>query len=169
MLVLPPPVATSDGRRIDVPIKAADVAELTQVFQQLTVTQQDWLILRFLSGETDEETTHMLNARLAVRSKSVQPDTVRRWKSRNTEFRRAYDLMASRMVDWAKFFVMQIEAGNAVLGALEVRQILLKPWDALDSRGVTAKMTAAQGSIERVVGKKQEVSVALRVEDLAPR
>ena len=177
-----PDLEDSRGTRIELPVDTAAVAEFTGLFAQLTIRQQNWLIIRFLGDcETDEEATRALNRRAEAKTedgvakgtlgdtKLVAAETARKWKQNNAVFRRSYDLMASRMVKWAEALVLDIERGNAVLGAIEMRSLLQTPWSELDSRGKTAKEHAAQSSLDRVVGRKTTVTGEVRVEDLIPR
>ena len=154
------------GRRIKIPVDHKALSELETLFPRLSATKQDWLLARFPFSDTDEEATETVNRN----GKELAHSTVKGWKQKDLDFSRTYSLLAGRCIDWSAYISMSVEAGNAVLGALAVRELLKKPWAALTAREATAKMTAAQASLDRVVGKgKQELDVrVLRIEELVP-
>lgn len=165
LIIVPPAVLTPEGK-VNVPIDHNALQELLDIFGQLPGVQQDWLLTRFPVAETDEEATE-----LVVRGgRTLSHSTVKGWKGKSAEFKRAYDLLSGRLIDWAKHLVMSIEAGNAIIAAMEKRRLLTKPWSELQAREATAKMQGIEASLDRTVGRKQEVDVnIIRVEDLIPK
>ena len=170
---LTPVIITPAGKRIEVPIDRSAITELQAVFARLSRVQQDWLMTRFLTDENDEETTRVFNRRAAVDGKVVDRisvASVKRWKGTELDFRRAYDILSSRAVDWFKLFALNVETRNAVAGALEKAVLIEESWVGMDGRKVTAKMQAIEGALGRVLGSKAEVTMNIvSVEDLIKR
>ena len=170
---LTPVIITPAGKRIEVPVDRSAITELQAVFARLSRVQQDWLMTRFLTDENDEETTRVFNRRAAVDGKVVDRisvASVKRWKGTELDFRRAYDILSSRAVDWFKLFALNVETRNAVAGALEKAVLIEESWVGMDGRKVTAKMQAIEGALGRVLGSKAEVTMNIvSVEDLIKR
>jgi len=121
-------------------------------------------LARFPNGGTDAEALEIASRR---RDSPITAHQLGAWQSHNSDFVRAYDILSTRLVDWQKHLAMSLEAGNAVKAAMENRRLLDMPWEDLDSRKSTAKAQAAQGALERVVGKHERVDVTVvRIEDL---
>ena len=159
------PVVTPKGR-VALPIDKTQLDELTRCFRSLTTVQQDFLVTRFPHCETDKEAAGLLHDE----GRDITADKVDVWKRRDVTFARAYELLSGRIIDWAKYIATDIEAGNALLGALEARKLIRKSWDDLSAREATAKMQAISQSLDRVVGKKERIEVnALRLIDLLPK
>ena len=165
--LLPPAmVGTPDGQKVEVPVDRAALAELLGLFGHLSRLKQDYLLTRFPHCDSDEEAVGLLVAQ----GEKITSSMMKGWKSQDTSFRRAYELLSGRLVDWAKYIAMSVEAGNALLGALESRRLIARPWADLSAREASAKMQAIQASLDRVVGRKQEVDVNVRrIEELVPR
>lgn len=156
----------TDGKRLRVPVDPLALQELKDCFAELGQTKQMWLLTRYPFCDTDEEASR----RMVDGGTPISLSTVRGWKQRDPAFRRCCDLMAGRLVDWVAHIVMSIEAGNAILGAIEARRLLERSWEDCDARTSTAKAQAAQASMDRFVGKKQQLDInVVKLSDLVGR
>ena len=155
-------VLTPQGK-VQVPVDRSKLETLMRLFTGLSVAQQDFLITRFPHCNTDKEAVGLLSC-------GTTDNMVDHWKRSDPDFKRCYDLLASRLIDWAGYLASDIEAGNALLGALENRKLLLRPWEDLGAREATAKAQAANQALDRIVGKKTTLDVhVVRVEDIIPK
>ena len=165
-LAVSPLIVTPEGKKIDVPVNRAALGELVEIFSGLSPIKQDWLLARFVACDNDEEATQSVVAK----GRELPHSTVKGWKQKDGAFMKAYVLLSGRCVDWASIVCMSIEAGNAVLGALANRELLLKDWNDISARMATAKQEASNKSLDRVLGRKSEIEINIRrLEDLVPK
>lgn len=148
------------GINYKVPIDQAKLAQLKAAFEHISWRKQNWLLVRFPGCDTDAETCELVEG--------VTKDQVQKWKKDDISFKAAYDLLKGGLIDWEKHIARSLEAGNALLGAMENRKLIEKSWEELESaRAVSAKSAAINQALDRMVGKKENIEIAVvRMEDL---
>ncbi len=140
------------------------LAKLRQEFGELSLSKQHWLLARFPNCNTDMEATKLCGEPYAKM-------TVDHWKRSDKGFRFCYDLMSSGHADWERHLAHSIEDQSALIAAIENRKLLLTPWgDVKSARESSAKATAINQTLERVVGKHRSLNEekTVRVEELLP-
>ena len=151
------------GDRIDVPLDRDKVSKLSAAFAELSTRKQSWLLQRFPHSETDVEAT----ARLS--DSEVTPRTVQDWKRQDINFLCCYNLLKGGLIDWEKHLAVTIEAGNALMAAMENRAILARPWMSLNAREASAKGTAINQTLQRVLSTMDtNRTVRKSIEELVP-
>lgn len=154
-----------EGSRVAVPIDTQQVNQLSRLFAQLSVVKQDFLLTRFPHCDSDEEACRLM----VERGDRCTTNMTDRWKATDGTFKECYRILSGRLVDWARFLAYDIEAGNALLAAIENRKLLLMPWKDLGAREATEKGKAGSNALDRIIGRKQQVDARIiKIEDLLP-
>lgn len=154
--------AVRDGR-IEVPLDKNKVAKLTAAFAELSSRKQSWLLQRFPHSEKDTEATERLH------DPEVNERTVQEWKKTDESFKLCYDLLKGGLIDWEKHLAVTLEAGNALMAAMENRRILARPWESLNAREASAKSTAINQTLSRVLPSVDKGSASRKnITDIMP-
>jgi hypothetical protein len=149
--------------RLQAPLDKDKLAKLTAAFAELSTRKQSWLLQRFPHSETDVEATERLN------DASVSARTIQDWKKADVNFMCCYNLLKGGMIDWEKHLAVTLEAGNALVAAMENRKILSRSWESLNAREASAKSTAINQTLTRVLPTVDRDKGSRKgIEDIAP-
>jgi len=149
--------------RFVVPIDRTRLETLATSFGKLSTVKQNFLLTRFPSCDTDRDAME----RMKESEWEVNEAQLANWKRNDPDFKLAYTLMKEGIVDLAAHLARTLEQGNAVLAAMENRKLIMLPWKDISARTSTAKSSACNQALDRIVGKKETVQVAsVHIDDL---
>lgn len=145
---------------LKVPLDEHKVAQLSAAFSELSTKKQTWLLQRFPHCDMDSECSELLGL-----DKRISTD----WKRDDPNFALCYNLLKSGLIDWERHLAQSLEAGNALLAAMENRKLLLKSWDTLNAREASAKSATINQTLARVLGQKEGFDInIINIADVLP-